>query len=87
MFGSGACSFVGHSDYIRGLEFTANNTLLTVSDDTTAMEWNVASNEPIRVIKLHESEIMSSAINASGDILATGSESGEVRLWKLPFAT
>jgi WD40 repeat protein len=86
-FGSGARAFVGHRDYVRGLEFTNNGTLLTVSDDSTAMEWDLSSTDPIRQVKLHEGMVMSSALSPSRTLLATGTDGGEIRVWRLPFET
>lgn len=86
-FGSGARAFVGHRDYVRGLEFTAEGTLLTVSDDSTAIEWNLSSTDPIRQVKLHEGMVMSSALSLSRTLLATGTDRGEIRVWRLPFET
>ncbi|EPY23724.1 hypothetical protein STCU_07516 [Strigomonas culicis] len=86
-FGEGARSFFGHSDYVRGLEFTSKSTLLTVADDSTAIEWNLCTNEPIRQVKLHEALIMSSALSADKTVLATGTDTGDIRVWRLPFET
>lgn len=86
-FGSGARAFVGHQDYVRGLEFTNEGTLLTVSDDSTAVEWSLATTNPIRQVKLHEGLVMSSAMSPTRSLLATGTDRGEIRVWRLPFAT
>ncbi|CBZ34149.1 hypothetical protein, conserved [Leishmania donovani] len=86
-FGTGARAFVGHQDYVRGLEFTSEGKLLTVSDDSTAIEWDLATTDPIRQVKLHDGLVMSSAVSPSRDLLATGTDRGELRVWRLPFAT
>ncbi|KPA85771.1 hypothetical protein ABB37_00125 [Leptomonas pyrrhocoris] len=86
-FGNGARSFVGHRDYVRGLEFTSEGTLLTVSDDSTVMEWNLSNSDPIRQMKLHEGMVMSSALSPSRTLFATGTDRGEIRVWRLPFET
>lgn len=86
-FGTAARSYAGHTDYVRGLEFTPTGTLLTVSDDSTCMEWTVATGEPIRQVKLHDGYVMASALTAAGDVLATGSDRGEIRAWRIPFET
>ncbi|KAK7198567.1 WD domain, G-beta repeat [Novymonas esmeraldas] len=86
-FGTGARAFVKHEDYVRGLEFTNAGTLLTVSDDSTAVEWSLATTAPLRQMKLHEGMIMSSAMSPSRSLLATGTDSGEIRVWRVPFAT
>ncbi|KPI89411.1 hypothetical protein ABL78_1447 [Leptomonas seymouri] len=86
-FGSGTRAFVGHRDYVRGLEFTKEGTLLTVSDDSTAIEWNLSNTDPIRQVKLHEGMVMSSALSPSCTLLATGTDGGEIRVWRLPFET
>lgn len=86
-FGGEARAFVGHRDYVRGLEFTNEGTLLTVSDDSTVLEWDLASTEPIRQVKLHEGMVMSSALSPSRTLFATGTDGGEIRVWRLPFET
>lgn len=86
-FGKAVKTFQGHSDYIRGMLFSKEGTLLTVSDDTTLLEWNLNSCEMIRQVKLHDSLIMSSAMTPDKEVLATGTAEGEIRLWKLPFQT
>ncbi|KAG5479277.1 hypothetical protein LSCM4_01869 [Leishmania orientalis] len=86
-FGNGVRTFVGHQDYVRGLEFTSDGKLLTVSDDSTAIEWSLATTAPIRQVKLHEGLVMSSAVSPSLTLLATGTDCGEIRVWRLPFAT
>lgn len=86
-FGSGAKSYLGHKDFVRGLQFTPSGTLLTVSDDSTAMEWNVMTGEAVRAVQIHDGYVMASALSRSGDVLATGSHKGEIRLWRLPFTT
>ncbi|KAG5479115.1 hypothetical protein LSCM1_02965 [Leishmania martiniquensis] len=86
-FGARGRTFVGHQDYVRGLEFTSEGKLLTVSDDSTAIEWNLATTAPIRQVKLHEGLVMSSAVSPSLTLLATGTDRGEIRVWRLPFET
>lgn len=86
-FGEGARTFMGHQDYVRGLEFVDGGTLLTVSDDCTAIEWSLATAEPVRQVKLHEGFVMASATSAARDVLVTGTDGGELRAWRLPFNT
>lgn len=86
-FGKAVKTFQGHTDYIRGMLFTNEGTLLTVSDDTTLLEWNLQSCEMVRQVKLHDSLVMASALTPGKDVLATGTAEGEIRLWKLPFQT
>ncbi|KAH9600559.1 WD40 repeat [Trypanosoma melophagium] len=86
-FGDGARTFTGHQDYVRGLEFLNRNTLLTVSDDATGVEWSLTTAEPIRQVKLHEGLVMASATSAAKDVLLTGTDGGELRAWHLPFNT
>ncbi|EAN94892.1 hypothetical protein C3747_92g76 [Trypanosoma cruzi] len=86
-FGDAARTLMGHQDYVRGLEFVGRDTLLTVSDDTTAIEWSLTTAEPIRQVKLHEGLVMASATSAAKDVLLTGTDGGELRAWQLPFNT
>lgn len=87
MFGKAVKPFQGHKDYIRGMHITKENTLYTVADDCTLIEWNLETGEMIRQVQLHDAIIMSSALSAAKDVLATGTIEGEIRLWKLPFQT
>ncbi|CCW66317.1 unnamed protein product [Phytomonas sp. Hart1] len=80
-------TFIGHGDYVRGMSFTPARTLLTVSDDRTAIEWALPTAEPIRQVQLHEGLVMASALSAAGDAFASGSDTGEIRVWRLPFQT
>ena len=87
-----AIGFVGHSDYIRGLE-VAGDRLFTVSDDQTLIEWNAATGEMIRRVKLHNDMIMGMALvrdpanREQPTHLVSGCEDGSIRVWNLPFAT
>ncbi|KEG10642.1 hypothetical protein DQ04_03471020 [Trypanosoma grayi] len=86
-FGEAARTFTGHQDYVRGLEFVGGDTLLTVSDDATAIEWSLRTTEPVRQVKLHEGLVMASATSTARDVLVTGTDGGEIRAWQLPFKT
>lgn len=80
--------FSGHEDYVRGMHFSpCGNVMYTVSDDTTVMEWDVASQKAIRRVKVHDAMVMASALRSDGELLATGSEDHVIRLWRLPFET
>ncbi|AAZ12393.1 hypothetical protein, conserved [Trypanosoma brucei brucei TREU927] len=85
--GEGARTLTGHQDYVRGLEFVGDDTLLTVSDDSTVIEWSLRTSNPVRQVKLHEGLVMASAVSAARDVLATGTDGGEMRVWRLPFLT
>lgn len=88
-FGSSARVFSCHSDYIRGIDFY-HEDMFTISDDTTVIQWGLTNCEPIRRLKVHDDFSMAMTIgcNAVGeDLLITGCESGQVRVWKLPFQT
>ncbi|CCD11806.1 unnamed protein product [Trypanosoma congolense IL3000] len=87
VFGGEARTFSGHQDYVRGLEFFSEETLLTVSDDSTAIEWSLSTVQLVRQVKLHEGLVMASAMSAAKDILVTGTDNGEIRAWSLPFST
>ncbi|KAG8343416.1 WD domain [Trypanosoma vivax] len=86
-FGDGARTFTGHRDYVRGLEFIGPDTLLTVSDDSTAIEWSIRTTHVVRQVRLHEGFVMASATSAACDLLVTGTDEGEMRVWRLPFRT
>ncbi|CCW61974.1 unnamed protein product [Phytomonas sp. EM1] len=79
--------FVGHADYVRGIDFTPARTLLTVADDGTAMEWGLPTAQAIRQVRLHEGLVMAAALAPDGAAFATGSDTGEIRVWRQPFQT
>lgn len=79
-----------HSDYVRGIEAITESTLLTVSDDCTAVMWEAATGRPLVQAKLHEQMIMAMAVgysNGTGEptVLFTGSEDGSISMWNLPL--
>eukprot|EP00658_Telonema_sp_P-2_P050019 TRINITY_DN38084_c0_g1_i2.p1 TRINITY_DN38084_c0_g1~~TRINITY_DN38084_c0_g1_i2.p1 ORF type:complete len:160 (-),score=47.10 TRINITY_DN38084_c0_g1_i2:37-516(-) len=89
----------GHSDYVRGLYLLNSNSnadqsgwqLLSVADDSTAaMQPLMGSPQGggdesvIQRFKIHNEMVMALCATPEG-MVATGSEDGSVRLWKLPF--
>lgn len=85
IFGEEVKSFIGHDDFIRGIHITAEGTLFTVSDDFSLIEWDPNTCSMVWQARLHNTLVMSSAMTAKKDILATGSLDGEIRVWGLPF--
>lgn len=91
-FGSEGRTFSGHTDYVRGIELVAETTMLTVSDDKTAIEWDITSCQVVRQVKLHDEMVMAMAVIRDGGdgtarALISGCEDGTVRVWALPFQT
>jgi WD40 repeat protein len=78
---------VKHEDRIRDAAFTPNgNSLLTVSDDTTAILWPLRSENPeseATVLIGHESAIHAGLLAGDGRWAITGSDDGTVRMWDL----
>ena len=92
-FGSESKVFSHHNDYVRGIEFLSDSVFLTISDDTTCVEWDAVSTLPVRQIKLHDEIVMAmtvrrpSGVLGPPDMLVTGCEGGHIRFWALPFTT
>jgi WD40 repeat protein len=92
LFGTSARGFACHTDYVRGIEFLGEDTMYTISDDTTVVEWCLGRCEPRRQIKVHDEFSMALASTKaiapnSERTLITGCEDGKVRFWSLPFST
>eukprot|EP00758_Cryptobia_borreli_P008710 Tbor_TRINITY_DN5412_c0_g2::TRINITY_DN5412_c0_g2_i1::g.25008::m.25008 len=68
-----------------------NCRLVSVSDDSSIIQWSVVSGEVLcRIPKAHDEMIMASAlvpVSCGGtSLLCTGSEDGSARLWCLPLS-
>lgn len=80
----------GHGDYVRGVHLFEVPELgwhmLSVSDDATAVvqPLHQASGGKLRRYKLHNEMIMALCASPEG-VVATGSEDGSARLWRMPF--
>ena len=93
-FGEESRVFSCHTDYVRGMTFSASSggNMLSCSDDGSVVEWEVAAAQPVRQVKLHESQIMAMALRRQHgeeepEMLVTGCEGGLIRFWSLPFTT
>jgi WD40 repeat protein len=85
-FGGAGRAYVGHQDWVRGIGFiNGGRTMVTVSDDKTAIEWNVEDTQPLTAAQLHNDNIMAMDISSDGTNLFTGCEDGSMRQWLVPF--
>ena len=89
-FGHESKGFACHTDFVRGIEFLDDDTMLTVADDGTAVEWSLRTAQPTRQMKLHDEPIMAMAAArdsaaSAPHTLVTGCADGVVRIWRMPF--
>lgn len=75
--------FEGHTDFIEGVAFSADGSLLlTGSPDKTVRLWDAATSEELMTLNAGE-EINSVAVSPSGHIAAAGLGSGRIVIWDL----
>lgn len=69
--------FAGHTDKVNSTAFdpTDSNHLVSVSDDGTIREWDVATGESLRVIEAQEAPIFGVDIDPTGRLIAAASGS------------
>ena len=86
-FGGGGKAYIGHQDYVRGMGFIGSQgeKMLSVSDDKTAIEWDVATTQTEAGAQLHNDLIMAMALTDDRSALFTGCEDGSIRHWPLPL--
>jgi WD40 repeat protein len=74
----------GHGAKVTSAVFTPDGKVLTASRDGSAILWDIESRDPIREFNKDESEekqLISAAINTSGETIVTAQADGMVTLW------
>ncbi|MEM7233208.1 MAG: malectin domain-containing carbohydrate-binding protein, partial [Planctomycetota bacterium] len=75
---------IGHSKFVRGVDFDAKNEqLLSVSDDGTLRVWNAKSGGLLATLTGHTESVTSGEISPDGKQAATGSKDTTLRVWDL----
>lgn len=70
-----------HHQDVRSLSFTRDSKrLLSVSDDGTAAVWTIADGS-MKALVGHTAGVRWGAVSPNGDLCATASQDGSVRLW------
>jgi platelet-activating factor acetylhydrolase IB subunit alpha len=72
----------GHDNWVRDGALMANGQyVISVSDDQSMRIWQLETGKCLRTYpNIHKT--MVSAITLASPLLATGSEQGEIKLWK-----
>jgi WD40 repeat protein len=85
-------TLTGHTDGVQSIAFSPDGRLLASScapldyfssqtKDTSIKLWDLTTGREVRSLIGHSSAVFSLAFNPNGDILASGSRDGTIRLW------
>jgi WD40 repeat protein len=58
--------------------------VLSCSADKTLRLWDIKSGRGLRIFNGHKSAVTSLAFSPDGRLAVSGSEDGEIRIWRLP---
>ncbi len=86
--GKTTATLTGHSNEVRGLNFSPNGKLLAATGGSPSQFgevkiWDVASAQELRTWRGHRDNITASAFSPDGTILATSSYDKLVKLWNV----
>ena len=74
--------FVGHTSTVHDVAFSADGgTIVSGSEDSTAILWNAASGQGVHILSVNVSPITSVGFSSDSDFVVTGSWDGTVRKW------
>lgn len=77
-------SFRGHAGLVRRFDLSADSRrLVTVSDDRTAIVWEIATGLPVSTPFRHPQTVLCAAFSPDGRFMATGCADEIVRLWEV----
>jgi WD40 repeat protein len=81
---SPAAMLTGHSEQINAVAFSPDGaTLVSGSDDTTIILWDLGMGHKIATLTGHTSNVHCLAFSPDGRTLASGGNDGTIRLWNL----
>jgi len=82
--GSQTAIFSGHTGWVETLTFSSDGrSLVSGSDDTTIMLWDVQTGGVIKIFHGHTGWVCSVSISADNTTIASGSDDSTIRLWDI----
>ena len=76
-------SFKAHEYSIRSLLFDAQGNLVTAGTDGNIKFWDLSTNRLIKTINAHSARIRTLSLSPDNRLLASGSEDGTVKIWRI----
>lgn len=73
----------GHAEGVSAIALDLHCSLISGGNDRLLKLWNLTSGEQQKVIAAHRNRISALAVHPSGDLFASSSEDGTVKLWDL----
>ena len=82
MTGKNLLTLEGHSDYVRSVAISNDNTkVVTGSDDKTAKVWDIRTGKNLLTLEGHSGDVTSVAISNDNTKIVTGSSDKTAKLW------
>ena len=82
---TGECrhTLIGHAGEVRGCAFSPihGNLVLSCSDDMRLKLWDTTTGACTATLEGHESPVTCCAVNHDGSVIASGDNSGKLKLW------
>jgi WD40 repeat protein len=76
-------TFAGHTGDVRTLQITGDSQTVVTGDDATVRVFSLANPQTVRELAGHVGKVQSLAISRNNAIVASGSETGRIKLWNL----